>query len=166
MYSTENGEYIRHSSVVIDHRDNQIKVSKDFTWYCIYWTVWTSNRETASSERCCVLYAIPVASWPSRESDAYDKWIRCTAIKRIGWTLAFLQCVHNWRETYSEKKSVVAAMSSRTVVKPGRIGKLTSGRKECPRTTTSWNQLYLIFRHKTDSARVISKSNMVWRWYL
>ena len=109
MYSPENGEYIRHSSVAIDHRDNQIKVSKNFTWYCIYWKVWTSNWETASSERC-VLHAIPVTSWTSTESDAYDKWSRCTAIKRIGWTLAFLQCVHNWRETYSEKKSVLSTM--------------------------------------------------------
>ena len=103
MYSLENGECIRHSSVVFDHRENQIKVSKDFTWYCIYWTVWSSNWETDSSERCCVLYAIPVASWPSRESSANDKWSCCTAIKCIGWTLASLQCVHIWKETYSEK---------------------------------------------------------------
>ena len=99
MYSLENGKYIRQSSISIDHRDNQIKVSKNFTWYCIYWTVWTSNWETASAERC-VLHAIPVLSWPSMESDAYDKWNRCTTIKRNGWTL---QCVHNCRETYSEK---------------------------------------------------------------
>ena len=100
MYSPENGEYIRH---FIDHRDNHIKLSKDFTWHCTYWTVWTSYWETASSERCCVLFATPVASWSSRESNAYDKWSRCTATKRIGWTLAFLQFVHIWRETYSEK---------------------------------------------------------------
>ena len=34
-------------------------------------------------------------------------------------------------------------------------------KEKIPRTTTSLNQHYLIFRHKTDSVRIISKSNMV-----
>ena len=144
MYSPENSKYIRQSSVAINHDDNQIKVSKNFSWYCIYWTVWTSNWKTACAERC-VLHAIPAMSWPSVERNAYDKWSCCTASKRNGWTLAFLQWVHNWRETHSERKSVVSTMSSRTSVKPKWTGKLTSGGKECPLTTTGWNQDYLIF---------------------
>ena len=71
---------------------------------------------------CCMLYLLR----PDRAGKA---------MRTINESAVLLS--NNWRETYSEKKSVVAAMSSRTVVKPGRIGKLTSGRKECPRTTTS-----------------------------
>ena len=85
-------------STIVTTRSKCQKTLRD----TVYTEQWTSNRETAISERC-VLHAIPVTSWPSTESDAYDKWSRCTTIKRIGWTLAFLQCVHNWRETYSEK---------------------------------------------------------------
>ena len=163
MYSTENGEYIIpvSSSTIATTRSKCQKTLHDTVY--IKQCELPTEKLPVQKDVCCMLYLLH----PDRAGKAMRTINESAVLLSNALVEHWHFCnVYTTGETHSEKKSVVATMSSRTVVKPGRIGKLTSGEKECPRTTTNWNQLYLIFRHKTDSARVISKSNMVWRWHL